>query len=170
MKYVLIWLVALFAGACGGLPESGFRIQMYGTNIFADQDSELEQTPIYQLYTLSGVSAVDSQSGVTLDLGEGYSFEEHKIIERPQFIFSIPLGDYEGKTLEAIRLTFEPVVEGASRSAGPFEFELSSPSFSYDSQIELSTGRLITLDFRVKWRATIDESRMLEPSFEFYIP
>lgn len=124
-----------------------------------------DQSPQYQTYTLSSISATVDSAEVSLWSASDYpNDKEFTIIERPQELASIAIKDYANKVFTNIAFTFEASIQGAAKGASPLDAELTNTTINYSESLTLAEGRNYTLTLTANWGNTISASALEQPS------
>ncbi len=113
--------------------------------------------PKNQVYTLSGVTAVDSDS-TTLDLFTLAEAESSVItvVDRSQIIFEADLTDFKNSVIESISLTF--AATGVAKSPGGEELTFSLPASTlvHTEQWTVTSAVEKRLKVLAQWKYTIN--------------
>jgi hypothetical protein len=140
------------------------RITMRGSNT-AVEGATGDQSPQYQVYTLSSISANIDAKDVSLWKAADYPDDkEFTIIEREQELASIAIKDYAGKVFTSVSFTFDGGIEAAAKGGSPITAELTTATITYDTPLTLAEGRNYTLTLTADWGNTIANSTLEQPA------
>ena len=124
-----------------------------------------DQSPQYQVYTLSSITANVDTKDVSLWKAADYpNDKEFTIIEREQELASIAIKDYSGKVFTSVSFTFDASIKAAAKEANPINGELTTTTVTYSTPLTLAEGRNYTLTLTADWGNTIANSTLEQPA------
>ena len=124
-----------------------------------------DQSPQYQVYTLSSITANVDTKDVSLWKATDYpNDKEFTIIEREQELASIAIKDYAGKVFTSVSFTFDASIKAAAKEANPINGELTTTTVTYSTPLTLAEGRNYTLTLTADWGNTIANSTLEQPA------
>ena len=156
---------------CGSSVKVGkqiFNIHIFGTSVAPDGATG-NKDPIWQKYTLTGVSFLNTDSTDATVLYDGLKAAETTVVDRPQIIYSKDIGTYNAKSFAGITASFTPTVTGAHDKKVDYTFTLPSPTMQISQAFKVETGKGLDLTITINWKNTVSGDTMEPPNYDLSI-